>query len=287
MSRRRPPKRKKRDSLVSWEHGPVTVERYHCQPGEARAVDRHYHEAVQIAISSTALAAYRVGGATHRVRPDALSVIGSGEVHETYELESIPEPVVYWITYLSPSAMSEIASDALTRGRTEVSLSATLLEDRRLLTLFTRFHASLAQGTTLERELRLLAAVQDLVVRFSRERGALRHFARSKQAVQRTCDYLRDNVRRNVSLAELAQVAGMSASHLCALFLRELGMPPHEFQLQVRVDAAKALLVGGSSLSDVAWETGFSHQSHFGRHFKRLVGVAPGRVMSAGKPRAS
>jgi AraC-like DNA-binding protein len=220
-----------------------------------------------------------VSGATHRVRPDAVSVIGSGEVHETFELDAIPEPVTYWITYVSPSALAGVASEVFTRQRSELHVHGPLLIDRRVVGLLARFHASLADGTSLEREGTLLAAVRDLVTRFARDRGTVRNVARSPGAVRIACDYIRDHVQRNVSLAELASVAGVSASHLSALFLRELGMPPHEFQLQVRVDRAKTLLRRGHPISQVAWETGFSHQSHFGRHFKRLVGVSPGRLV--------
>ena len=46
-----------------------------------------------------------------RLRPDTLSIIHTGEVHETYEHELIPEPVVYEITYAAPSVLRRVASD--------------------------------------------------------------------------------------------------------------------------------------------------------------------------------
>ena len=60
---------------------------------------------------------------------------------------------------------------------------------------------------------------------------------------------------------------------------RPPGSPPHQDVLAHRVERAKQLLQGDGDLSlgQVAARTGFSDQSHFSHHFKRLVGVTPGR----------
>jgi AraC-like DNA-binding protein len=57
------------------------------------------------------------------------------------------------------------------------------------------------------------------------------------------------------------------------------GLPPHQYVIARRVERAKGLLQGGGelSLSLVAACAGFSDQSVFCRHFKRIVGVTPGR----------
>jgi AraC-like DNA-binding protein len=54
-------------------------------------------------------------------------------------------------------------------------------------------------------------------------------------------------------------------------------LPPHAFQLQLRVDRAKTLLARGLDIAAVAQRTGFADQSHFTRVFRRSVGVTPGR----------
>ena len=57
------------------------------------------------------------------------------------------------------------------------------------------------------------------------------------------------------------------------------GLPPHQYVIARRVERARQLLQAGTNLSlaEVALRAGFSDQSHFCRHFKRLVGVTPGR----------
>jgi AraC-like DNA-binding protein len=60
-------------------------------------------------------------------------------------------------------------------------------------------------------------------------------------------------------------------------------MPPHQFQTLVRVSRAKALLREGWSIPQAASQVGFFDQSHFNRHFKRIIGVTPGQYRVSSK----
>ena len=66
------------------------------------------------------------------------------------------------------------------------------------------------------------------------------------------------------------------------LFHGAFGMPPHEYQLNVRVRRACELLMAQYPASEVAVRVGFSDLSHLTRHFKRLVGVPPGEFARRG-----
>jgi AraC-like DNA-binding protein len=69
-----------------------------------------------------------------------------------------------------------------------------------------------------------------------------------------------------------------SPYHFAKQFKRATGLPPHQYVIARRVERAKQLLQGGDfTLAEVAARAGFSDQSQFCRHFKRLVGVTPGR----------
>jgi AraC family transcriptional regulator len=89
-------------------------------------------------------------------------------------------------------------------------------------------------------------------------------------------DYINDYLDRELSLKELAAIAQMSQYHFCRAFKQVIGLSPHQYLIQQRVERAKQLLKqGGMSLGTVAISCGFSHQSHLHRHFKRLTGVTP------------
>ena len=79
----------------------------------------------------------------------------------------------------------------------------------------------------------------------------------------------------DADLASLARDAGLSRFQALRAFKRRYGLPPHAYQLCLRVSRARALLLDGGTPADVAAHCGFVDQSHFNRHFKRIVGVTP------------
>ena len=86
------------------------------------------------------------------------------------------------------------------------------------------------------------------------------------------------------SLAELAAVAGFSVPHFKPLFRRAVGLPVHRYVVECRVERARQLLLRGDRLlSDIATETGFSHQTHMARCLRRVLGIGPAEVVRLGR----
>jgi len=88
---------------------------------------------------------------------------------------------------------------------------------------------------------------------------------------------LRDRLVSPPSLDELAELAGCSPFALIRAYRRHVGMPPHAFLTQCRIDRARALLAGGADVAATAFEVGFADQAHLSRQFRRHTGVPPGR----------
>jgi AraC-like DNA-binding protein len=63
-----------------------------------------------------------------------------------------------------------------------------------------------------------------------------------------------------------------------------VGVPPHAYQIQLRIARARHLLALGMPPSAVAAEVGFHDQSHFIRHFKRVLHVTPGEFAAVCLP---
>jgi AraC family transcriptional regulator len=94
--------------------------------------------------------------------------------------------------------------------------------------------------------------------------------------VRRIQEYIRDNVRRAVPLAELSAVVHMSPYHFARLFKRSTGVPPHRFLVQHRIDVACRLLEAGDvSIAGIAEAVGFRTPSHFATTFRRVMGMTP------------
>jgi AraC family transcriptional regulator len=98
-------------------------------------------------------------------------------------------------------------------------------------------------------------------------------------------EYIEEHLDASLTLEQMAAIARHSPYHFARQFKAATGVPPYQYVILRRIDRARQLLQTGASLSlaDVAAEVGFSDQSQFCRHFKRLLGVTPGRFRMPAK----
>lgn len=97
--------------------------------------------------------------------------------------------------------------------------------------------------------------------------------------LRQVTDYIEAHLERDLTLAELAAVAGYSLSHFKALFRAAAGTPVHRFVLERRVERARQrLLEGRLGMTEIALEAGFSHSSHMARCVRRLLGHTPAEL---------
>lgn len=102
-------------------------------------------------------------------------------------------------------------------------------------------------------------------------RGGLTH-----TKLERVVAHIEDNLASKLSLPGIAEIAGMSVSHLKTLFRNSTGVPVYEYVLRRRVERAQFLLRNHKhSIAEVAAATGFAHQSHLARHMHRILGCTP------------
>jgi AraC family transcriptional regulator len=94
---------------------------------------------------------------------------------------------------------------------------------------------------------------------------------------KRACERLEANLDGKLSLEQIAAEFDLSVSHFSRAFRNSTGLPPHQWLLRQRVEAAKRLMtVRDLPLSEIAISAGFAHQSHFTRVFSAAVGISPG-----------
>jgi AraC family transcriptional regulator len=97
-------------------------------------------------------------------------------------------------------------------------------------------------------------------------------------------EYVEAHLDADLTLAELAGVAGFSLSHFKPLFKQAVGMPVHRFVLERRVERARTrLLEGGRNLTEIALEAGFAHPSHMARCMRRVLGLSPSQVAESSR----
>jgi len=77
-------------------------------------------------------------------------------------------------------------------------------------------------------------------------------------------------------VARLARVSGVSPAHFARSFHRAFGAPPHRYLLTRRIEKATALLRDSDlSITEIAFQTGWSSLGTFGRTFRDVTGETP------------
>ncbi|HEY9738451.1 MAG TPA: AraC family transcriptional regulator [Trichocoleus sp.] len=132
----------------------------------------------------------------------------------------------------------------------------------------------------LERDESLWAFLSYLIRCHACDRSTVSPLKPAHASVMLARDYLHAHYASDVSLETLAGIAGLSRFHFCRVFRKTLGASPSAYQTHLRIAEAKKLLIQELPIAKVAAIAGFYDQSHFGRHFKRLVGVTPKRYVS-------
>jgi AraC-like DNA-binding protein len=99
---------------------------------------------------------------------------------------------------------------------------------------------------------------------------------RAPQAVRRARAFLHDALAHKITLDDLADHAMLDKFHLVRAFRAEVGVPPYEYLTHLRVARARELLRHGVLVAVAAQAVGFYDESQLHRHFRRIVGVAPG-----------
>lgn len=99
--------------------------------------------------------------------------------------------------------------------------------------------------------------------------------------LRRVIEYVEAHLDEDLTLTELAGVAGFSVSHFKPLFKQAVGVAVHRFVLERRVERARVrLMEGKQSRTDIALEAGFAHPSHMARSMRRVLGLSPSQVAS-------
>lgn len=252
----------------------------HCQlrPGE---LPRHRHREHVILLSLTdgcrgeLITGSGIGVSGTQTKGN-ICIVPAGLDHQAV-LEASSEHLAL---YLDPALITKAASAAQLAGSFEIaerytrrdtvinSIGMALLAELESEGLSGRLYAESLGNVLAVHLLRYYSVPSTRPVTFT---GGL-----SAVKLRQVTEFIGDNYGRDIKLAELAQVAGMSSFHFAREFKRTTGTTPHQYLIKFRIERAKTLLAKRDlPLIEVSLRSGFSHQSHFTRLFRRVTGTTP------------
>jgi AraC-like DNA-binding protein len=236
----------------------------------------HWHEAYTVAVIEAGAEGYDYRGAHHVADAGTVPVINPGEVHTGSR--AIEAGWRYRVLYVPIDYVERLAEQVANKRQAMPWFPLEPIRDTDLAVRIARAHRLLENGADpLAAEIALLDAFTTLVTRHAQARpdAALAGIDHPRVAAMQA--RLAADLTESLSLTELASEVGLSAFHAARLFARATGLPPHAWRNQLRLQRALAPLRAGVPVTEVAAASGFTDQSHFTRHFRRMFGVPPGR----------
>jgi AraC family transcriptional regulator len=193
--------------------------------------------------------------------------------------------------YLDPMLIARVATTSFERdlSRTVVPpLDGLILPELRttMLAVDAELRAGGVGGPLIIESLANVLAVHLIRHIFGLRRLATRtDGVLPRRKLSTIVDYIMANLNGSPTLEQMAALVHLSPDHFTRQFKAATGLPPHQFLITRRVERAQQLLRGrgGVSLAEVAIGVGFSDQSQFSFHFKRIVGVTPGQFRASAK----
>lgn len=237
---------------------------------------RHTHETFAIGVIEQGVQATRYNSATHIATSGEICLVNPGEVHTGYSPHEAGW--TYRVFYPDAALLQKVAGAVIGREQGVPHFSSPVIKDRQLAWNILLFLKALdTSAITMERE-SLLLSVLGRMIRGHGYAGGGKPVGRHTdgRGVKAAREYLDARFTGNVTLADLSKATQLSEFHLLRQFRDAVGLPPHAYLVQKRIDLARRLLSQGLSIAQVSLETGFVDQSHFTRRFRNIVGITPG-----------
>jgi AraC-like DNA-binding protein len=158
----------------------------------------------------------------------------------------------------------------------------------RIRSLLTALHETFQSGNPFRLPLCSKMGLELLMTLHTRRKDAGRYEQLTLQPlhfrIREALEYINAHYKMRMSVATLAQKACMHPAYFSHLFKKEVGLPPHQYVLEVKIAKAKDFLVThDKALAYTGEELGFHDHSHFYRTFRRITGQSPRAFVNANK----
>jgi AraC-like DNA-binding protein len=240
---------------------------------------RHWHDEFYLSATLAGASYMDCSRTSFLVPPGQLVIVPPGEVHANRKLACTSRTI-----FLEFKTLRDAVEQYLERSIPRLDFRPAPINDKRIANDFLQLHRSLeCLRFELEQENSLFLFLCQLVTSHGSAQVNLSREGNEDFAVQRAKFFLEEHYADRVSIHDLARLTRLSPYHFNRSFCQKVGMPPHAYQLHLRIAHAKHFLRLGRLVSDTACLVGFFDQSHFVHSFKRFEGVTPSQYVRFSK----
>jgi AraC-like DNA-binding protein len=237
---------------------------------------RHTHEEFGIGVIRRGAQKSASGRGMVEAGPGNVITVNPGEVHDGAPIGDRGR--AWRMLYFDPSVITGAVGDIVEDSR-DCEFRFPVLANAEAAAIFGRLYAlatKQTEGSRIESESLLLSLVRMLI-----SEGPAKSAGMVSTSIRRARALIDDCPTDDLTLGDLAHVAGLSRFQLLRGFTRMTGLTPHAYLMQKRTDLARRLIRRGNALADAAAASGFADQSHMTRAFAKRYGITPGAYAAA------
>lgn len=237
---------------------------------------RHVHEEYCIGVIEQGAQRFFRSGANHIAAQNGIILVNPDQIHDGHA--ATESGWKYRAMYPMPSLVQTIQDELFPHLTGTATFKQPVVDDLYLANQLRQlFNILQYSDNSLQRETSFMAVISALLTRHANHQVKPAQTSKNTPAIHLVREYIDAHFADNIQLKDLANLVNLNPFYLTRIFQKQLGLPPHAYQIQRRLHHAKQLLLAGHSLLETALTCGFSDQSHLNLHFKKWLGVPPGK----------
>jgi len=276
-----------------WRSGSQPVEAMHAH-FSGHVYHRHSHESYSFGVTEDGAQAFGCRNAQHVSTAGMIMMFNPDDPHDGQA--ATEAGFTYRMIHVGPGLLTDVMSDVAGRRAGLPLFPVPVAGDPLLAAGLRGLHGAVSgQGGPLEVYERL-AGVVCALDRHAAGRAPRRARLDGPDAAAgrwpprtggatlagRVRELLHAEYAGQLTADDLAAAAGCSRFAAYRAFRSAFGLSPSDYQRQLRLRAARAMLAAGTPAADAAVTAGFADQAHLTRWFRRYYGITPGEYRSAG-----
>lgn len=254
-----------RRELPGFEHLRARFERYRYA--------RHAHLGAVIGLVDEGVQSYTYRGEQHRTGPNGIFFVNAGEAHTGEPADA--DGYSYRGVQLDERFIANALGGA---GIRRLAFKDAVIHSPRLAQQLRAALVAIESGEpALRCEELILSSLCAIATRHAFDWVDKDVGSTSPRSIDRVRDFIAESRVEDLSLSALSRLVGMSIFHFAHAFRRQVGCSPFMYAEAIRIERAKCRLREGGQLAEIAFELGYTDQSHFTHKFKQHQGTTPGQ----------
>ena len=257
---------------------------FHLRDTAGQERDFHFHEFDKVVLLLAGRVDYIVEGHSYALKPWDVLLVKHHTIHKAEIDQSVPyERIIIYLDgkYFGRSMPEARLMDSFDQAdRTgEHLLTPSVSQRQEIQRVLSAYEESAGDEGIGAPALRETFIIQ-LLIHISRMTAAAAQPRESQYdpKIQQVLSYINENLSKELSVEQLADLAYLSKYHFMRLFKAQTGSTVHAYVRQKRLLHAARLIREGTAVGKAAADSGFGDYSAFHRAFRESFGISPGQL---------